>query len=125
MHRTSVVSSTLLRNLGLSSVFQIGDSVQITPQNWALAVQRQVEFFYGKEGNFEAYRIFTITLPHLPVTEQVLINRFNQSSFIKAKHIQITSVSGSSVYHIGSTQNIQAESRIKHIRQIERVREEL
>jgi spore germination protein PE len=122
--RTSIVNSTKVRTVSSSSVFQIGDSVQITPRNWALAVQRQRQFFYGKEGNFEAYRIFAVEIPHLVPTEQITVQRYNPSSLIKVNHIDITSVSGSSVYHIGSTGNIVTESHIKHIRQIERIPEE-
>ncbi len=123
--RTSIVGSTVVRNVSLSSVFQIGDSVQITPRNWALAVQRQRQFFYGREGSFEAYRLFNVVIPHLPPSDFISVQTFHPTSFIKVNHVDITSVSASSVYHIGSTHNIVSESRIKHIRQLERIYEEL
>lgn len=124
IRRTSIVGSTKVRNVSLSSVFQVGDSVQLTPRNWALAVQRQRQFFYGREGSFEAYRIFHVDIPHLPTAEQVSTQIFSPTTFIKVNHVDITSISASSIYHIGSTGNGVLESRIKHIRQIERVVEE-
>lgn len=122
--RTSVVGSTRVLNISVSSVFLIGDSVQITPRNWIIAVQRQQPIFYGKEGNFQAYRLFNVPIPHIVSRDQVSMQRYNPSSFIKVNHIDITSVSASSVYHIGSTGMINSETRIKHIRQIEKLPEE-
>ncbi len=123
--RTSVVTSTKVSSISLSSVFQIGDSVQIIPRNKALAVQRQLQLFYGNEGNLTIYPIFTKELPHLASVESITIQRYNQTNFIKVNHIDITSVSASSVYHIGSTCHIDAETRIKHIRHIQELPEEI
>lgn len=122
--RTSIVNSTRVNSVSSSSVFQIGDSVQITPMSWILAVQRQLQLFYGNEGNFAAYPIFTREHPRPVVTETVTVNRYNASSFIKVENINITAVSASSVYHIGSTSLIDAATRIKHIRQIQKLPDE-
>lgn len=122
--RTSIVNNTKVRSVSLSSVVQIGDSVQITPVSWALAVQRQLQLFYGNEGNFAAFPIFTREIPSLPLINSVNIQRYNASNFIKVGNIDITGVSSASVYHIGSTSYIQAETRIKHIRQLQQIRTE-
>lgn len=119
--RTSIVNNTKVINVSLSSVFQIGDSVQVTPRAWALAVQRQLQLFYGFEGNFYMYPIFTIDIPQPNWPEEITVQRYYTSPFIKVNSVKITSVAAASVYHIGSTNFIKSESRIKHIRQIERV----
>jgi spore germination protein PE len=122
--RTSIVNSTRVNSISLSSVFQIGDSVQITPRSWALAVQRQLQLFYGDEGDFAAYPIFTREIQQPEVTRTPTVIRYNASSIIKVSQINLTALSASSVYHIGSTSHIHSESRIKHIRQIEKLPEQ-
>lgn len=118
--RTSIVNYTKVNSVGLGSVLQIGDSVQIKPLTRALAIQRQVQLFYGNEGDFEAFPIFTMEIPKFDTVENIIVKRHNPTSFIKVNQIKVTSVSSASVYHIGSSTNIDAESRIKHIRQLER-----
>lgn len=117
--RISIVNTTRVASIALSSVFQIGDSTQITQRSQALAVQRQRQFFYGREGNLNAFTIFTTEIPKLDPIEDIVVQRYNHVSFIKVDRINIKSVSAASVYHIGSTTNIDAETRIKHIRQLE------
>ncbi len=116
--RTSMVNYTKVINVSLSSIFHIGDSAQITPRARALAVQRQLQLFYANEGNFSQFPIFTMELPKPTVQETVTINRYNPSAFIKVNRINVTSVAAASVYQIGSTNFIESESRVKHIRQI-------
>jgi spore germination protein PE len=118
LKRTSIVNHTKVINVSLSSVFQIGDSAQITPRSRALAVQRQLQLFYGNEGNFEQFPIFTIELPKPNWQENITIGRYNPSPFIKVNRINITSVAAASIYHIGSTNYVDSESRVKHIRQL-------
>lgn len=116
--RTSIVRHTKVISVGLSSVFQIGDATQITPRSQALAVQRQVQLFYGNEGNFEEFPIFKMGIPKPSMDMPITINRYNVSPFIKVDKIHVTSVSASGIYQIGSNNFIDAESRVKHIRQI-------
>lgn len=118
--RTSIVNNTKVIDVGLGSVFQIGDSVKITPRSWALAVQRQVQLFYGDEGDFAKFPIFTQQIPKLQDLDAVSINRYNTSSFIKVNQIHVTAFAAASVYHIGSTNCIDATTRIKHIRQLQK-----
>lgn len=116
--RTSIVHSTKVINVGLGSVFQIGDSGQITPFSLALAVQRQTQLFYGTEGNFNTFPIFLRKLPMPNFYTPIKINRYNKTPVIKVNNIKVTSVSAAGVYHIGSTNSIDAVTRIKHIRQL-------
>ncbi|OIJ10089.1 hypothetical protein BKP35_13290 [Anaerobacillus arseniciselenatis] len=118
--RTSVVDYSRVINVSLSSIFHIGDSVQVTPVAWAIAVQRQLQLFYGDEGNFLQFPMFTMELPQPTIQEPITVNRYNASSFIKVNRIHVTSVAAGSVHQIGSTNYINSESRIKHIRQFHR-----
>lgn len=116
--RTSQVNSTKVINVSLGSVFQIGDSIEVTPQSRALAVQRQTQLFYATEGNFSAFPIFLKEQLIPNFQPDININRYNQKPMIKVNHIRVTSVAAAGVYHIGSTGNVIAETRIKHIRQL-------
>lgn len=104
--------------ISLSAIFEIGDSTNITPRTRALVVQREFELFFGNEGNFKDYPIFTMTLPELIIDEHINFNKYNESPSIHVHHIKILSASASGVVHIGSSKTINAESRIKHIRQL-------
>ncbi|WP_280771966.1 spore germination protein GerPE [Salipaludibacillus daqingensis] len=117
--RTSVVKNIDVINVSNNSVFEIGDSRFMKPRTKVLAVQREYELFYGDEGNFKYYPIFTDPIPKPVVDESVHVVKYNQTSAIKVNNIDITTLSGSGISHIGSTKTIDAESRIKHIRQLE------
>lgn len=121
--RTSLVKAIHVRSVSSSSIFQIGDSTHITPRSKALAVQRQAELFYGYEGNFNQYPIFTKPLAKQQVNENVSFSRYNVSPFIKVNHIDILGTSASAVLHIGSTSTYDAEAIVKHIRQLTGVKE--
>lgn len=114
-----MVNYTSVNAVSLSSVFLIGDATQVTPRNQALAVQRQRQLYFTNEGNFEEFPIFTMDIPKPRMDADLTINRYNLSSFIKVDQIHVTSVAASSLYQIGSSNFIDAESRIKHIRQLE------
>ncbi|MFK2825527.1 spore germination protein GerPE [Bacillus sp. B190/17] len=116
--RTSVVKHIRVVTVSDSSVVEIGDSAAMKLGNRVLAVQRQTELFYGNEGNFEDYPIFSKAIPVLKTDENLAFTRYNLSPFIRVGHINIIGVASSSVLHIGSTGMIHADSRIKHIRQL-------
>jgi spore germination protein PE len=104
-------------NLGLSSILEIGDSYSIKPRSKVWALQRQFELFYGDEGHFRD-PVFTRPLPKPDFDEPVHFVRYNESPTIKVNNIFVTAVAVSSVLHVGSTQLIDSESRVKHIRQL-------
>ncbi|MFC0470358.1 spore germination protein GerPE [Halalkalibacter kiskunsagensis] len=117
--RTSSVKTISVTDVSLGSIFEIGDSCHIKPRSKALAVQREYELFFGDEGNFEAFPIFTKPLPKSIIDENVNFTKHNDSPFIYVNHIDVTSCSASGVLHIGSTKTIDAEARVKHIRQLQ------
>jgi spore germination protein PE len=118
MQRTAAVGKVHVESVGIAAVLQIGDSRRIQGFSRALAVQRESEIFFGNEGNFAAYRIFSEPIPLRPITEQVQMSRHNVSPWIKVGTIDVLGVSASGVVHIGNTGDVSMEARVKHIRQL-------
>jgi spore germination protein PE len=117
--RTSYVHSIHVDTVGFSSIIQLGDSTAIQGFSRALAVQREAELFYGNEGNFSTYPVFFEPIPLPPITENLSMQINNRlSSCIKVNDINIIGVSSSSLLHIGNSETVQMEVRIKHIRQL-------
>jgi spore germination protein PE len=118
MKRLSIVQQLNSKTVLISSVLQIGDSREITSRSNILAVQRQYELFFGSEGE-RAFPIFTRPIPKLDInTEAIRINKLNESPILSVRSVYVIATSASSVIHIGSTSTINAETRIKHIRQL-------
>jgi spore germination protein PE len=117
--RTSKVDSIRVKSVLFASAIQIGDSNTINGVTRALAVQRQREVFYGNEGDFSLFKIFSYPLPLPPINEPLTIRTTSPNPVIKVGAIDVTAFSSTSFLHIGSTEHIQMESRILHIRQIE------
>ncbi|MGD6817720.1 spore germination protein GerPE [Metabacillus sp. 84] len=117
-NRNSIVDAAYVNTLGLSSVFQIGDSREIVPKANVFAVQREAEIFYDNEGDFSRYEIFQIPIPRPVRTETVIPSYFHEKPFIRVKFVKLLAVSTSGVFQIGSTDLIDAEARVKHTRQL-------
>ncbi|MCM3616926.1 spore germination protein GerPE [Sutcliffiella horikoshii] len=107
-----------LHSLSFSSYFHIGDSYFINAKSRALAVKREFPRFYGKEGNFSEFPIFSMQYPMPVITERVNMSVSNPNPNIFVNHIKVKGVSSSSVLQVGSSQTICAEVRIKHTRQL-------
>ncbi|ARK30063.1 spore germination protein GerPE [Halalkalibacter krulwichiae] len=118
LKRISVVKLIDVQVVTFSSVLEIGDAEEITPRHKALAVQREKELFYGREGNFNQYPLFSREIPKPQMDGSLIITRRNESHFINVNHIDITSISAGSIAQIGSNRLIDAEARVKHIRQL-------
>ncbi len=116
--RQSNVVSAYVNSVGISSVFQIGDSMQITPKINTLAVQREEELFYDFEGDLSMFQTFKEDIPQPIIFESVTTNFFHEIPRINVYSVNIASISSSSVFHIGSTNDIISEARVKHIRQL-------
>lgn len=114
--RYSIVKTAYVNSVGISSVFQIGDSMEITPSIKVLAVQREEERHYGTEGDLSQYPIFEEDIPQPILYEQLTTNFFHENPRINVNTINIIAVSSSSIVQIGSTKDIVSENRTKHIR---------
>ncbi|MBW8350386.1 spore germination protein GerPE [Bacillus sp. IITD106] len=116
--RNSVVQHILVYSILSNGVLEIGDTVQLRPYTQALAVQRQQEIYFGKEANYYP-RIFSepIPMPTFPISPPY-IRKYHEKPNICVGRIWIKGVSTSGVVHIGNTENVHAEARIDHIRQL-------
>ncbi len=119
LKRLSKVDSLHIDAAILSSVIQIGDSSIINSFSRAIAVQRQKELFFSYEGDFRLYNIFSYSLPLPPIDEPITMQFTSLNPIIKVGSIDVTAMSSSPVLHIGSSEHVQAEARIMHIRQFE------
>jgi spore germination protein PE len=114
--RYSNVTTAYVNSVGISSVFQIGDSMEITPAVNVLAVQREEERHYGTEGDLSQYSIYEEEIPQPILYEQLTTNFFHENPRIKVDIVNIIAISSSSVFQIGSTKDIACVNRTKHIR---------
>jgi spore germination protein PE len=114
--RYSNVNTAYVNSVGISSVFNIGDSMEITPSIKVLAVQREEERYHGTEGDLSQYEIFEEEFPQPILYEQITTNFFHENPKITVHTINITAISSSAVFQIGSTKDIVCETRTKHIR---------
>lgn len=84
----------------------------------ALAVQREADVFFAEEGNFSNYRVFSEPIPFLPITEKMSLSTHNSLPLIKVNTISILAMSSSAILHVGNSENVSLEARVKHIRQL-------
>ncbi|MTH53322.1 spore germination protein GerPE [Bacillus mangrovi] len=119
-NRNSIVDAAYVNSVGISSVFNIGDSREILPKSNVFAVQREAEVFYDNEGDFNQYDIFKLPVPRPIKTENVIPSYYHERPFIRAKFVKILAISTAAVFQIGSTDLIESEARVKHTRQIYR-----
>lgn len=118
LQRTSIVDVINIETVSFASTVQLGDSHIINGFSRALAVQREAEVFFGNEGNFSTYPVFSEPIPSLPITESFSFSTQNSTPLIKVKNISIIGMSSSAILHVGNSENISMESRVKHIRQL-------
>jgi spore germination protein PE len=119
LKRISKVDSLHVDSAILSAVIQIGDSSHINSFSRAIAVQRQKELFFTFEGDFRLYPIFSYSLPLPPIDEPFTMQATSLNPMIKVGSIDVRAMSAAPVLHIGSSEHVQAEARIMHIRQFE------
>ncbi len=125
--RTSEVAALQITNVSLSGFVQIGDHSHYTPTLRALAVQRETD--HAQEGSlyFESYPLFSRSLPDVcdypffrepqEDSEPTGVERIHHQPCIRVGTISTLGVGASSLLQIGSNCSVQAEARIKHIRQ--------
>jgi len=116
--RTSVVNAVKVTSASFASTIQLGDSAIINGSSRAIAVQREAEVFFGEEGNFSKYPIFSEPIPLLPINEAFSISTHNVLPVIKVNTISILAMSSSAILHVGNSDNVSLEARVKHIRQL-------
>ncbi|WP_248929487.1 spore germination protein GerPE [Paenibacillus hamazuiensis] len=118
--RNSVVGNIYINTVLLSSILQAGDNVEIKSRTKVLAIQEAKPEFTTDEGRFEDFQIFEVPIPKPDVDEGVRVRTANVNPNICVSNIKITSVTTSSVFQIGANRLMDLETRVKHIRQLER-----
>jgi spore germination protein PE len=118
LSRISYMDDIHIKIISYSSIVQLGDSCIINGFSRAIAVQREAEIYFGNEGNFSAYPIFSDPIPFQPINETLAFSPQNFNPIIKVNHIDIIGISASSLLHVGNSQQVSMEARIKHIRQL-------
>lgn len=118
LQRTSIVDTLKAHSASFASTIQLGDSCKINGFSRALAVQREAEIFLENEGNFSSYPIFSEPIPFLPITESISMTVQNSNPLIKVNNIDILAMSSSAILHVGNSENVSMEARVKHIRQL-------
>ncbi|WP_026566093.1 spore germination protein GerPE [Bacillus sp. UNC41MFS5] len=119
LQRTSCVDTINIKIVSFSSTVQLGDSCIINGLSRALAVQREVEVFYGNEGNLSYYPVYSEPIPFLPINEPFTYSRQNPNPLIKVGRIDIIGISSASLLHVGNSSHVSMEARIKHIRHLQ------
>jgi spore germination protein PE len=119
-NRVSIVRQISINSNVLSSIVRIGDSVTIQPRSKVLAVQREAPLFLGDEGELDPFPIFSVQLPKVPIPTDIHTSFDNKNSLIGVNSIRIIGLSTAAVLQVGSSQRIDSEARVKHIRQLTR-----
>ena len=119
--RVSVVKEIEVLEVTLGSQFRAGDTAAFEADSRALAVQRQIETFHGKEGDrlLKTHETFTAPIALPPPDERPVEMRIrNRSPRIAVERIRTESVSSSSMLHVGSVRALKLESRTLNIRHL-------
>lgn len=121
MARLSMVDQVHMEVVTSSSNLQIGDSRNIRLRSRALAVQKAWTDFQGSEGDLSPFYLFRQEIPQPVFYESLEFNLDQRVPVIKVGAVRITSAAASSLVHIGSTEEITIESRVKHFRHYKNV----
>lgn len=117
-NRITYVNKVDVTTITRSSIIEIGDSDKLAPTTRIIAIQREKAIFFGNELPFADYPMFREEIPQPNVYEQVAFTRENESPFIHVENIHMRNIAASSILHLGSTETIEAEARVKNIRHL-------
>lgn len=120
--RTSHIQSFTNISIDASSVIEIGDSEHIGAIAYILAVQRDKAVFYEKEFEFGDYTAFSEPLPLHVDCNPITSLTFHENPTIRVDKVNVSFVAASSVIHIGSSECVEMETRVKNIRHLVRDR---
>lgn len=106
-----------------SSIVHFGDGGIEEPASRVIALQRAIPVFDHDETRFASYGIFTRPLLKLLPNTNVNMQVNNFDSEIQIGAVKVVLSSSSSIIRAGSGGFHEAESRIKHIRQYNNIRD--
>ncbi|MDA1475975.1 spore germination protein GerPE [Bacillus changyiensis] len=120
--RTSKVQFLKAQTVVTTSALQIGDTEELVLKAKVLAIQRYRSRFHGHEGSFKQddFPLFQQPIPQLLPETGVSSSFFHEIPVIRVRAVKIGGIGTSSVVQVGSTKRINADIRVKHIRQLPR-----
>ncbi len=118
LQRTAYVDNLNVKIVSFASTLQVGDAKIVNSYSRALAVHREEEIFFGNEGNFSSYPVFSEPIPLPPILENFSTATTNLNPVITVKEIDVVGISAACVLQIGNSEHVSMEARIKHIRQL-------
>jgi spore germination protein PE len=120
MGRYVHISQSGINSIAYSSIFNIGDTVNFNPKFRAIAMQREGNVWNDNyDLQFNYYSIFEREAKWLESSLPIETNYHHHDNNIIIGNISITGVSQSSSVQFGGLKNINAETRLKHIRLIQ------
>ena len=114
--RTSIVDYLSIYSASQAAILHIGDSQQIRSRNNVIAIQQVPADFEEDLYVFNDFEIFHRPEPNTPIVSDTNMQNMHVFPTIKVHRVYITGAAGASIVHIGSTETIQTDTRIKHIR---------
>ncbi|XJZ28137.1 spore germination protein GerPE [Bacillota bacterium Lsc_1132] len=118
LQRTAYVDHLNIDIVVFASTIQVGDAKIVNSHSRALAVHREAEIFFSDEGNFSSYPVFSEPIPLPPITEDFSYTTTNLNPVLKVSKLAVIGISSASILHIGNSENVSLEARVKHIRQL-------
>ena len=114
--RTAIAGAVRINAALDSSIVQFGDGENTHLKTSAIAVQRAIPQYQGDETRFASYPIFFLPEPRPAGPPGGFLIRTRPCSKIRIGTIEAIAVRSTSVLRIGNTGNLEAHSRIHHIR---------
>lgn len=116
--RIAVTDVLQVDNVVFGSVCKLGDTVEVRPTSRVFALQRERPDFDGsEEKQAEAFMEEKTPIPTAEPDVRVNVRIRNEHPFIVVERIRVISASTAGVVHLGNCRTVEAESRVKHIRQ--------
>jgi spore germination protein PE len=115
--RTSLVNGVGVSSFAESSICQVGDSNEIIAYDAVFALQKRLGSFSGNEGAVEHDTLSKKEMPFPAYPTEVNMAVFHEVPFINVNRIRVIGISSSSLLHIGSTNRVFMQAKIKHIRE--------
>lgn len=105
-------------NVVFGSVCKLGDTLTLRPTSRVFALQRERAEFDGREEEPDE-ELPAMKRPIMPpeADVRVRVRTHNEHPFIVVERIRVISASTAGVVHLGNCRTVEAESRVKHIRQ--------
>lgn len=116
--RSSYVQTAKITSVNLSSVFQIGDSRQISALSRVIAYQKEVENFDGTEPILQPIHRFE---KQVPIALQDQVETYQAWPAIHVNSVRIKGISVASMFHIGNSNTIDLQTSVKHQRQLSEI----